>query len=91
MNKKLLFLGAIAVLLVIFLAGARLYNQSQSGAGGPVSRATLATLDRAHAPSLGAVCRGILRDCPVSSRTYVTKSGLGKKGYRPRQSLSLSL
>lgn len=53
MNKKHLVFGAFAVLLIVFAGGTMLFRASQSGSGGSVSNATLATLDRAHAPSLG--------------------------------------
>jgi protein-disulfide isomerase len=53
LNKKPLFLGALAVALVIFVGAAMIFNASRSGGGGAVSDATMATLDRAHAPSLG--------------------------------------
>jgi protein-disulfide isomerase len=52
-NKKPLFFGAVAVSLAVFFGAAMLFNASRSGSGGAVSDATMATLDRAHAPSLG--------------------------------------
>jgi protein-disulfide isomerase len=52
-NKKLVFLGTFVVSLAVFSGAAMLYRASQSADGGAASSATLATLDRAHAPSLG--------------------------------------
>jgi protein-disulfide isomerase len=52
-NKKPLFFGALAVALAIFVGAAMLFNASRSGGGGAVSDDTMATLDRAHAASLG--------------------------------------
>ncbi len=53
MNRKALFIGAAAALVVIFIGGTAAYRASQSGAGGMISGGTAAALDRAHAPSLG--------------------------------------
>ncbi|UCC24517.1 MAG: thioredoxin domain-containing protein [Gemmatimonadales bacterium] len=53
MNKQLLFVGAVGVSLLVFFGATMLFNASQAGGGGAVSDGTLATLDRAHAPSLG--------------------------------------
>lgn len=53
MNKKVAFLGAFVVSLTVFAGAAMFYRSSQSAGEGPASGATLATLDRAHAPSLG--------------------------------------
>jgi protein-disulfide isomerase len=52
-NKKPLFFGAVAVSLAVFFGAAMLFNASRSGGGGAVSDVTMATLDRAHAASLG--------------------------------------
>jgi protein-disulfide isomerase len=52
-NKQLLFVGAVGVSLLVFFGATMLFNASQAGGGGAVSDGTLATLDRAHAPSLG--------------------------------------
>jgi protein-disulfide isomerase len=51
MNQKALFIGAAVALVVVFVGGAMVFNSS--GANGTISEATMGTLDRAHAPSLG--------------------------------------
>ena len=53
MSQKSLFVGAAIAFVVIFIGGAWLFNTATNGAGGTVPAATLATLDRAHAPSVG--------------------------------------
>ena len=53
MNKQSLVFGAFAVLVAVFAGATILFNASRSGGSGGVSGATLATLDRPHAPSLG--------------------------------------
>ena len=52
MNRKSIFLGAVAALAVIFVGATMAYRASQSG-GGTVDAATLALLDRPHAPVVG--------------------------------------
>lgn len=51
MNQKSLFLGAVAVLVVAFAGATVIFSSSRSA--GPVSDATLVTLDRPHAASIG--------------------------------------
>lgn len=53
MNQKSLFVGAVVGLVVVFAGAAWLFNVSTRGGNGTIPDATLATLDRAHAPSLG--------------------------------------
>lgn len=53
MNQKSLFIAAAVIFTVIFVGGAMWYNASNSGAAETVTDAMLATLDRAHAPSVG--------------------------------------
>jgi protein-disulfide isomerase len=50
-NQKSLFIGAVVALVVAFAGAAVIF--SSSNAAGPVSNAAMATLDRAHAASLG--------------------------------------
>jgi protein-disulfide isomerase len=50
-NQKSLFIGAVVALVVAFAGAAMIF--SSSNAAGPVSNAAMATLDRAHAASLG--------------------------------------
>jgi len=52
-KKTPLFVTVAALSLAVFIVAATLFNASDSGEGGPVSDATLATLDRAHAASVG--------------------------------------
>jgi protein-disulfide isomerase len=52
-NQKSLFVGAAVALLLVFFGAAWLFNVATGSASGTVPAATLATLDRAHAPSLG--------------------------------------
>jgi len=52
-NQKSLFIGAAVAFVVIFIGGTMAYNASKPGADGTIPEATLAALDRAHAPSLG--------------------------------------
>ena len=52
MNRKSIFLGAVAALAVIFVGATMAYRASQSG-GGTVDAATLALLDRPPAPVVG--------------------------------------
>jgi protein-disulfide isomerase len=56
---KKIFIGAAVLFVVLFVGGAMAFKAAQSGGSGAVSAATLATLDRAHAPSVGSV------DAPV--------------------------
>jgi len=58
-NQKSLFIGTVVAFVVLFVGGAMAFNASNSGGSGTVSAETLATLDRAHAPSLGSA------DAPV--------------------------
>lgn len=53
MKQKSLFIGAAVAFLVIFVGGAMWYSASQAGGIGTLPDATLAALDRAHAPSVG--------------------------------------
>lgn len=50
MNQKTLFVGAAVALVVVFLGGTMAFRASQAGA---IPEATMAALDRPHAPSLG--------------------------------------
>ena len=50
MNKKLLFVGATVGFVVLFAGGSMMFNASKSGS---VPAETLATLDRAHAATVG--------------------------------------
>ncbi len=51
MSQKSLFVGAVVAFVVIFMGAALAFNASRRGAA--VSAETLATLDRAHAASVG--------------------------------------
>ena len=51
MKKQTLFVGAAVALAVIFAGAAMMFNASKSGGTGPA--ATMATLDRAHAATMG--------------------------------------
>jgi len=51
MKKQTLFVGAAVALAVIFVGSAMMFNASQSS--GTDSEATMATLDRAHAATMG--------------------------------------
>ncbi len=50
MSQRSLFIGAVIALVVLFAGATVVFNSSQSGA---VGAAAMATLDRAHAASLG--------------------------------------
>jgi protein-disulfide isomerase len=50
-NQKSLFIGAVVAMVVAFAGATVVFNSSRSS--GPVSSAAMATLDRAHAASLG--------------------------------------
>jgi protein-disulfide isomerase len=52
-NQKSLFVGAVVGLVVVFAGAAWLFTVSTRGGNGTIPDATLARLDRAHAPSLG--------------------------------------
>jgi protein-disulfide isomerase len=51
MKKQTLFVGAAVALVVIFAGATMMFNASQSGGSG--SGARMATLDRAHAATIG--------------------------------------
>ena len=51
MKKQTLFVGAAVALAVSFAGAAMMFNASKSGGTGPA--ATMATLDRAHAATMG--------------------------------------
>ena len=51
MKKETLFGGAVVALIAVFAGAALMFNASQSG--GAASAANMATLDRAHAPTMG--------------------------------------
>ena len=51
MKKQTLFVGAAVALAVVFVGSAMMFNASQSS--GTDSEATMATLDRAHAATMG--------------------------------------
>ena len=53
MNQKSLFVGAVIALIVVFAGAAWLFNTAKGGGNGTVPATTLATLDRAHAASVG--------------------------------------
>lgn len=53
MNQKSVFIGAAVAFVVIFLGGTMWYRASQGGTSGGIPEATLAALDRSHAPSVG--------------------------------------
>ncbi len=53
MNQKSLFVGAVVVFVVIFVGATMAFNASKSSTEGAIPDATMAALDRAHAPSLG--------------------------------------
>lgn len=53
MNQKSLFVVAAVVLVALFAGGTMAFNATRGTAEGEASNATLALLERAHAPSLG--------------------------------------
>lgn len=53
MKQRSLLIGAVVTFLVVFAAGAVWYSTSRNGGADTVPEATLAALDRAHAPSVG--------------------------------------
>lgn len=53
MKQRSLLIGAAVTFLLLFAGGALWYNASRSGGSPTLPDATLAALDRAHAPSVG--------------------------------------
>lgn len=53
MKQKTLVVGAVALFLMVFAGAAVWYNASQGGASDAIPAATMAALDRDHAPSVG--------------------------------------
>lgn len=53
MNQKSLFIGAVVVFVIVFVMGARAFTASKSAAYETIPAATLAVLERPHAPSHG--------------------------------------